>query len=115
MSVAISLDGDRIVSASGDKNRRVWDAESGECLSVVEGSGDVAAIAASPKVFPFRAIRRDFETVIEDAEDGRPVAWFPYALRSIYIHPGGLMWAGVSANYVCLIQLEDTGRHDPAS
>ena len=36
-SVAVSGDGKRVVSGSGDKTVRVWDVETGECLKVMEG------------------------------------------------------------------------------
>ena len=76
MSVAISSDSRRIVSGSGDNTVRVWDAESGECSEVIEGQGDVRAIAAEGGTLPFRALARGPETVIEDTK-GRLMALFP--------------------------------------
>ena len=35
--MCISLDGQRIVSGSGDETMKVWDALSGVCLSTLEG------------------------------------------------------------------------------
>ncbi|XRB18787.1 EF-hand domain-containing protein [Pseudoscourfieldia marina] len=47
-SASYSADGTRIVSASLDKNVRVWDATTGACLSVLEGhSGDVTSASYS--------------------------------------------------------------------
>jgi hypothetical protein len=53
---------------------RVWDAASGECREVIQGTGDVAAIAAGPSRFPFRALGWGLETVTEEAATGAPVA-----------------------------------------
>ena len=80
-SVALSADGTTIASGSWDDTVRVWDAASGECREVIHGTGareaDVEAIAAWPSRFPFCALRRGLETVIEDAATATPVAWFP--------------------------------------
>ena len=43
LSVSFSPDGTRIVSGSYDKTVRVWDALSGQCVRVVEGTSAVPA------------------------------------------------------------------------
>lgn len=110
-SVSYSPDGRRIASGSGsfdgkDNTVQVWDAESGQCLEVLRGSGDVVAIAAGPAEFPWRALARDQETVIEDAEAGNVIARFPVPLENIITHPSGRTWAGSSANHLHIITLE---------
>ena len=105
MSVSFDQTGRRIVSGSGDKTVRVWDAESGACLEVIQGSGDVAAIAEAGEAFRWRAIQRGRETVIEPVGGGAPVAWFPAELSCIRTHPSGRVWAGAVGDYVCLIRL----------
>jgi len=85
---------------------RVWDAESGECLAVHQGFGDVSAIAAGPPSFPWRALSRMLETVIEDAATGKAAAWFPATLGHILTHPDGRAWAGSESNHLYLIALE---------
>ena len=113
-SVSYSPDSRRIVSGSRDKTVRVWDAESGECLDVIQGKGDVAAIAAGPESFPFRALGRDQEIIIQDASTGHPVARFPEALDHIVTHPNGRSWAGRTKNRLHILTLEggDEIRHD---
>jgi WD40 repeat protein len=112
-NVTYTPDGRRIVSESLDGTIRVWDAQTGECLEIIEGSGDVKAIAAGASKFPLRAIARVHETVIERTEDGKPIAWFPIVLAHIITHPSGRTWAGAVANHLCLITFE--GITEPAS
>ncbi|HUT91441.1 MAG TPA: WD40 repeat domain-containing protein [Thermoguttaceae bacterium] len=111
-SVSYSPDGRRIVSAhrplgSWCKTVRVWDAETGACIEVIRGSGDVAAIAAAgSSALPWRAMRRDQELVVERAAGGNVVARFPEALAYITTHPSGRTWAGASGNHLYIITLE---------
>ena len=106
-SVAFDRAGRRIVSGSwGDQTVRVWDAATGDCLEVIPGFGDVAAIAAPASVFPWRAMSRNLETVIEPASGGEAVAWFPAALMHHATHPSGRIWAGSVGNHLYLIRLE---------
>jgi hypothetical protein len=108
-SVAFDRAGGRIVSGSWDRTVRVWDAATGACLEVIQGTGDVAAIADGfddARDFPWRALNRDNETVIEPAAGGEPIAWFPAALENITTHRSGRMWAGSVRNHMYIIQLE---------
>jgi WD40 repeat protein len=107
MSVAFDREGRRIVSGSYDGTVRVWDAATGDCLEVIPGFGDVAAIAAPASVFSWRAMSRNLETVIEPASGGEAVAWFPAALGHLATHPSGRIWAGSVGNHLYLIRLED--------
>ncbi|MGA8351711.1 MAG: hypothetical protein WB773_28235, partial [Isosphaeraceae bacterium] len=98
--------GRRIVSGSDDGTVRVWDAATGDCLEVIPGFGDVAAIAAPASAFPWRAMSRNLETVIEPASSGEAVAWFPVGLTHRATHPSGRIWAGSVGNHLYLIRLE---------
>ena len=106
--VAFSPGGDRIVSGSSDQTVRVWDARSGHCLEVIQGCGDVQAIAAGSQAFPLRALARGWETVVQQADSGKPVAWFPVGISHIVTNPSGRTWAGTDYNYICLMTLEGT-------
>ena len=105
-SVAFDREGRWIVSGSDDGTVRVWDAASGDCLEVIQGFGDVAAIAAPASVFPWRAMSWNLETAIEPASGGEAVAWFPAALTRLATHPAGRIWAGSVGNHLYLIRLE---------
>ena len=49
MSVAFSPDGTRVVTASGDKTARVWDAAAGKTLPpALEHQAEVVSVAFSP-------------------------------------------------------------------
>ena len=105
-SVAFDREGRRIVSGSYDHTVRVWDAATGDCLEVIQGFGDVAAIAAPASVFPWRAMSQYLNTVIEPASGGEAVAWFPAALGHLATHPSGRIWAGSVRKHLYLIRLE---------
>jgi len=98
--------GTRIASGFTNKTVRVWDAHSGECLEVIQGSGDVRAIASGSQAFPLRAVARGLETVVERADNGKTLGWFPVALQHIVTHPSGRTWAGAVANHLYIITLE---------
>jgi hypothetical protein len=105
-SLSYSPDGRRIASASDDKTVRVWRAETFACLEVIPGTGDVTAIAAGARLFPWRALSRGLETVIEDAATGQVIARFPIVLGWIVTHPSSRQWAGSVGTHLHIIALE---------
>ena len=104
--VAWAPDGRRIAGVSFDNTVRVWNVLAAECLEVIRGQGDVAAIDEERSRSAWRALARGSETVIQAAAAKKPVARFPEALEHIIAHPGGRIWAGANASYVHLITLE---------
>ena len=104
-SVAVTPDGNRVVSFSGDRTVRVWDAKSGACLEVIRGNGDLNAILGGAAQFPFRALEREGETAIENGTSGLEVAWFSEGIGHLKTLPSGRAWVG-SGMHVYFITLE---------
>jgi hypothetical protein len=85
----------------------VWDVDTFACLEVIEGSGDVLALAREASDGAFRGLVRSLETVVEETTGGEAQAWFPLELRTIVTHPSRRLWAGrgVPENYLALLAL----------
>src|SRR5262249_29707944 len=109
MSLAFSPDGARLVSVSWDKTARIWDAAGGQCLETIQGQADPVALAAGMPDYPWQAIVRGLETVIETTAAGAAVAWLPLAPHLIAAHPSGEVWAGAVGDHMCLFTLEGGG------
>jgi WD40 repeat protein len=109
MGVAFSPDGARLVSVSWDKTVRVWDAAGGQCLATIPGQADPVALAAGMPDYPWQAIVRGLEIVIEATATGAAVAWLPLAPHLIATHRSGGTWAGAVGDDVCLFTLEGHG------
>ncbi len=85
----------------------VWNADTGECIEVVQGSGDVTAVAAgASSSLSRRAIGRGEQTVIEQVSGGKPVAWFPTPLEHVTTHSNDRSWAGSLLSQFYIITLE---------
>ena len=104
--VEFSRDGQRFVTSSRDGTMRVWNATNFQCIEVIHGTGDLAAVAAGPKIFPFRMLARGLETVLKTAASRQEIAWLPMELKRIATLPSGRVWAGALPNYRALVQLE---------
>ncbi len=102
--MAYSPDGRRIVSKGYDDSIRVWDADSEECLQVIHSSEDFTSIEVGENRFPWRALNRILETVIEPEGGGESVAWFPAALYATQF--SNRTWTARVDNYLYLIRLE---------
>ena len=63
---------------------------------------------------PLRTESEGQETLVERAECGQPVAFFPISLEYITSDPNGRTWAGSSANHVYIITLEGDPSAPPA-
>jgi WD40 repeat protein len=108
--VAFSADGTRLVSRGQDDTTRVWEKDSGACLEVMTGAGEVTAIAAGASRCPWWAFVRQGETAVESAATRTPVAWYPTVVRALATHPGGRLWVGGYTDHLCLLVLEGERR-----
>lgn len=109
-NVAFSPSGKRIVSASTNEETRVWDTTRGGCIEVIEGNGDVCAIAIGRERFPQRALSRGLETIIECAGTAKAVACLPMPVESITTNTSGRIWGGSTVGGVCVFKLEGIDR-----
>lgn len=95
-SIAFSPDSRRIVY-SMCCGVETCDAETGKRVDVIQGSGDVVAIAAGAKRFPYEAFGLELETVVVRTATREPLGWFPISLEHITTHLGGSVWVGNAA------------------
>ena len=109
MRVVFSFDGTRIFSSAHDNTVRIWDAHSGECLEILRGVTDIDALAVQPNRFPWRAMVRNEETVVEPVTGGSPIARFPDHLRYLTRHPQEAVWIGGVNSQLVLVRLERSG------
>ena len=74
-SPAFSPDGRRIVTASGDRTARIWDAATGKSIAVLSGHGDMVLSAAfSPDGRRIVTASEDKTARIWDADTAKPLA-----------------------------------------
>lgn len=115
--VVYSHDGQRIL-CEADKFRntvQIWDAHKYESLSVIQGIGDLTAMAAGPQKYPYLLRSRRLETSVECVSQERfdnydhPIAWLPEEVHRISTHSSGSRWVGMIGNSFAVFQLEDVG------
>jgi WD40 repeat protein len=76
-SAAFSADSRRVLSGSGDKTMRLWDAQSGRELAIFRGHEDqVKSVAFSPDGFHVVSGSSDKTVRLWDAHSGRELAAF---------------------------------------
>ena len=70
--MALSPDGDRIITGGGDSTVKVWDTESGrEFMSLEEHSESVSAVSFSPDGLMILSAGSDMNAIIRNAADWR--------------------------------------------
>jgi hypothetical protein len=101
-----STDGEKIYCRDVHDQAKVLSASTGEFIHECQGAGDLAALATGSSRYPWRAIVRGQETIIESATTGEEIAWFPAPLQKIASDPSGYLWSGAYRNQVFIIKLE---------
>lgn len=115
--VAFSHDGRRILARSADRKRiYIWEIESAELLAVVEGTGDLDAVAAGHERRPYRLDSNADDTAWVHVTTNSTVAWYPEPLYHLAAHPSGSTWAGRSFHQATLhlLTLEGASRRPQA-
>jgi WD40 repeat protein len=125
-SVCFSPDGQRIVSASDDRTIRTWDAATYECTEKMTNpsqSTDGSHALEDPKAFPYFLSEQTLEVCVQVVATDRIICWESSARMTSYglgdestlaiqPHPSGRRWAGISTNYLTLLELEGATRLD---
>ena len=115
LSVAISPDGERIVSSSADKTVRIWNAETGEPIGQpLQGHTDrVLSVAISPDGERIVSSSADRTVRIWDAETGEPIGQplqgHTDRVLSVAISPDGEHVVSSSADRTVRIWDAETG------
>ena len=60
---------------------------------------------AAGRFRPGRLISHDFETVVESATSGEPIAFLPNALFSITTYPSSHKWTATNGHHVAFLEL----------
>ncbi len=75
---------------------------------VISGEGDLRALAAGSKLYPYRILWKPgaSETVVERAEGQQEVAWFPLPLKQFCTHPDQRTFLGAYGSEIHILRLE---------
>ena len=89
-SLAFSLDGQRLIAASGSEFgvSSIWELTTGCCVAMATGMSSAETLVAPSRVW--RPFVRGGELVIEEAQTGSEVAWYPWphiGCREIQVNP----------------------------
>ena len=100
-AIAVTPDGELILSASNDKTIRLWRAEDGSCHGVLQGHLDkVIAIAVTPNSQSAISGSKDGAIKLWDLKEGiclHTIEGHPYAVNSVAIsHDGSFFVSGSS-------------------
>ena len=112
-SIAYSLDGKRLITASHDGTARVWDAANGRQILVLQGhGGPVLSAAFSPDGLRAATGSYDKTTRVWDVSTGRQLLVLPHPdrVRSVAFSPDGRQLVTASYDHTVRIWDAMTGR-----
>jgi len=92
--LTFSSDGRSIVCLFYDGEARTWDADTGDCVRTGSGSTAFLQEARLPRYIREWRGAWDVETLFEDGETGKPLAWFPEPLYLFAWSASARRWAG---------------------
>jgi WD40 repeat protein len=80
--MAFSPDGQHFVAQSSAL-MHVWELPNGRLIETHEGTGDILRVALGPDRCPQRQFNSGFMSMIQEANSGRAITWFPENLHSL--------------------------------
>ena len=104
IDMAYSPDERRFVSTSCGM-AWIWDAETFECLEVVQSNAEDAPIAAGARPFPGQVHVLEMDTMITSF-DGEIRTYFPIAFSDVASHPTANEWSGCANGHVYTFAFE---------
>jgi WD40 repeat protein len=114
MSLAISSDGSRIVSGSGDRTMRVWDGRTFKEIGLCEHEDEVNSVAFSPDSTLIASGSDDYTVWIRNAgglEEVTRLVGHENAVTSVAFFPDGTRIASASGD--CTVRMWDARTYEP--